>query len=377
MLRPPMPRLFLGNFDFEGELRLGRRTDDLPAGRIARALRGVWLSMAEPGDVVIGPDDRAWQVGEPVAADSVELSPAPSLLPWTPRPSPRFDWTPWGWSQAAVTAARGWPARVAAPPLEAVAQVNRRSFRARLELELGLAPAGLAICRTPADVSRALAVIHENRYTLSSTTSTTSADSSESAVSPRYDWVIKAEYGMAGRQAIRGGGPVLSPRDENWLAHRLKESGAVVVEPWLVAASEGSLQFDLPLDGEPRLRGMTRQSVDATGVYRGSLAGRRGDGSSIADRYAPALPAGLEIARRVQAAGYAGPLGIDVMEYTAADGSRAIRVLQDLNARYSMGYLALVASERAGRAVNWSPRASEAELLPPRVAAAADDAATE
>lgn len=178
---------------------------------------------------------------------------------------------------------------------------------------------------------------------------------------------------MAGRQAIRGCGTALSSRDENWLAHRLNESGAVVVEPWLTALSEGSLQFDIPLDGEPRLRGLTRQSVDATGVYRGSLAGRRDDGSSIADRFAVAVPSGLETARRVQAAGYSGPLGIDVMEYISDDGARAMRVLQDLNARYSMGYLALVASERAGRAVNWSPRTSGTELVAPLVTAAGRD----
>jgi hypothetical protein len=351
-----MPQLFRGNFDFEGELRLGRTTDDLPSGRMARSLRGVWLSLAEVGDVIIGPDERAFQVVDTQPADKGEALPRLVLREWNRLGSPRLEWTPWGWSQAVVTAARGWPARVAAPPLDAVREVNRRSFRATLELTLGIAPEGLAVCRTVEEVARALVVMREHPTAMAMT-----------AASSRYDWVIKAEFGMAGRQAIRGNGDCLGERDRNWLSHRLRETGVVVVEPWLTAVAEGSLQFDLPLSGEPVFRGATLQSVDATGVYRGSRAGLSCEGNPVADRFAALVPTGLEVARRVQQAGYCGPLGLDVMEYATAVGEVRFRALQDLNARCSMGYLAMIAAERAGRVIEWSPHVSDKEMVPPNV----------
>lgn len=353
-----MPRLFLGNFDFEGELRLGRKTDDLPAGRIARSLRGAWLSLAVPGDVVIGPDEKAWCVTGHEAPEVGSVLPEPVLREWTRVKTPGLEWTPWGWSQASVTAARGWPVRVAAPPLEAVARVNRRSFRAELELSLGIGPAHLAICRSVEDTLRVLATLIDGN-----------GDGTSTDESPRYDWVIKAEYGMAGRQAIRGRGANLSDRDRQWLLHRLRETSAVVVEPWLVSTCEGSLQFDIPLWGAPILRGITLQTVDATGVYRGSQAGCDATGVPIAARFQSAVSVGMTIALRVQEAGYCGPMGVDVMEYVARDGTTRIRALQDLNARYSMGYLAAVCAERLGRAIGWVPQPSELSLVAPKVSA--------
>jgi hypothetical protein len=46
-------------------------------------------------------------------------------------------------------------------------------------------------------------------------------------------------------------------------------------------------------------------------------------------------------ARRIQELGYFGPLGIDVMQYRAADGEIRWRPLQDINARLTMGRVAL------------------------------------
>ncbi|OYW15327.1 MAG: hypothetical protein B7Z55_15100, partial [Planctomycetales bacterium 12-60-4] len=43
----------------------------------------------------------------------------------------------------------------------------------------------------------------------------------------------------------------------------------------------------------------------------------------------------------LQAAGYFGPVGIDAMWYRDANGKLACRPLQDINARWTMGRLAL------------------------------------
>ncbi len=331
-----MARLFYGNFDFETELRDGRRTDDQPSGRIARGLRGAWLALAEPGDWIVGPDEQLCQV-EHADADLVGVRRASDE-----RPERSTVLVPWGWSSAVLKATKGWGVRMAAPPLEAVRLVNRRSYRASVEQQFEIAPAGLVLCHSLADVALALQSITPRGL--------------------RYDWVIKAEFGMAGRQAWRGSGPTLSPQGVGWLAHRLKESGCVVVEPWLEAVTEGSLQFDIPLDGPPRLRGITSQVVDATGVYRAS----RVSPASFA-RFEAAIPMGERIAERVQVEGYCGPLGLDVMWYRSAEGEERLRLLQDLNARMTMGYLAVAAAERVGAAIEWSPRSSATELVGPEV----------
>jgi hypothetical protein len=331
-----MSRLFYGNFDFETELRDGRRTDDQPSGRIARGLRGAWLALAEPGDWVVGPDEQLCQV-EHADAGLVGVRRAPEK-----RPERMTELVPWGWSSAVLIATKGWGLRVAAPPLEAVRLVNRRSFRASVEQQFDIAQEGLVLCTSLADVALSLQSITPRGL--------------------RYDWVIKAEFGMAGRQAWRGSGPTLSPQGVGWLAHRLKESGCVVVEPWLEAVTEGSLQFDIPLEGPPRLRGISSQVVDATGVYRASQVSP----ASFA-RFAAAIPAGERIAERVQVEGYCGPLGLDVMWYRSAEGDERLRLLQDLNARMTMGYLAVAAAERVGTAIEWSPRSSATELVGPEV----------
>ena len=49
----------------------------------------------------------------------------------------------------------------------------------------------------------------------------------------------------------------------------------------------------------------------------------------------------MRIAQRVQQLGYFGPLGIDAMQYRDEAGAIRLRPLQDVNARYTMGRLAL------------------------------------
>ena len=46
-------------------------------------------------------------------------------------------------------------------------------------------------------------------------------------------------------------------------------------------------------------------------------------------------------AHSVQQLGYFGPLGIDAMLYETPDGQRRWRPLQDINARWTMGRVAL------------------------------------
>ncbi len=335
-----MPRLFHANFHFETELAGGTAPQPRGGSRGEPDRRGAWLAVARPGDMVVGPDSLPWLVGGvPAGGESL----ADSLEPFRGCPGRRYEFVPWGWSRAATKVGRSHGCSVTAPPLEVVERVNRRSFRATLEQQLAIAPEGLCVARSFEEVSRAVAHIvalclpNEQR---------------------RYDWVLKAEYGMAGREALRGAGALGDPRWAGWIAKRLARSGVVVVEPWLSSSAEGSVHFDIPLNGPPVYLGVVGLTADTTGTYRSS---RVGD-PSVEQRFASAVDVGGEVAARLQRSGYWGPLGLDVMEVCpeTSELTGGIRSLQDLNARWTMGRLAWEWWRRQPHpeAREWSPPTS-------------------
>jgi hypothetical protein len=124
----------------------------------------------------------------------------------------------------------------------------------------------------------------------------------------------------------------------------------MVFEPWLEAVAEAGIQLEIPRHGEPVLLGVVPQIVDRQGVYRGSRFGAPEDRTG----WEPAVAVANEVARRVQAEGYFGPLAIDAMLHRDGESLR-VRPLQDLNARWSMGRLALGLSRFAfqGHCAAW------------------------
>jgi hypothetical protein len=89
------------------------------------------------------------------------------------------------------------------------------------------------------------------------------------------------------------------------------------------------------------LEGITGLLTDAQGTYRGSRL--FGDAEIPPANVSPSniLQVVERAARHVQERGYFGPLGIDVMQYLASDGESRWRPLQDINARLTMGRVAL------------------------------------
>jgi hypothetical protein len=59
------------------------------------------------------------------------------------------------------------------------------------------------------------------------------------------------------------------------------------------------------------------------------------------EAWQPAVDIGMHVALTLQRLGYFGPLGIDAMQNRDDAGEIRLRPLQDLNARYTMGRLAL------------------------------------
>jgi len=203
------------------------------------------------------------------------------------------------------------------PPLDVVKKVNSRAFRFTLEQEWDLGLPGAALMTSLDELHSVL----------------------RDAGDLPHGWLLKANFGMSGREALRGRGTVLEENPKNWALKRLASGGAIVFEPMVERISEAGVQFEIPqTDSKPELVGITPLLVDRGGVYRGS---RLGCPPEEAENWQPAVEAGMRVALAVQRLGYFGPLGIDAMRYRDAAGNIKLRALQDLNARFTMGRLAL------------------------------------
>ena len=151
-----------------------------------------------------------------------------------------------------------------------------------------------------------------------------------------FQWIVKAEFGMAGRERMTGRGDVLGKSSINWLTSRLKQQGAAYFEPRVQLAIELSTQWDL--SDAPRFVGMTEiaQGCQGNGIRAADVF----PGAS-ADALQTIVATGQRIAERLHRDGYSGPLGIDAMVYTSTDGQALVRPIQDINARWTMGRVAL------------------------------------
>lgn len=315
-----MAKLFVGNFDFEHELAAESAGESSPqssppaARRIASTLASVWLPLAAPTDLILSEEEtssvdftdlREWGLSLPQFV--VRLADVAS--------GPQVELVPWGWSgrMHELAADRGWLA--AAPSPRIVAQVNSRGFRLALEQawQIGLEEA--ARIRSLDELAAILA---------------------RQGDSPG-GWVLKAQFGMTARERILGRGTAISPQVAGWAARRLKV-GEIVFEPWLERIAEASIQVTIPESAPPVLEGLTPLLCDAAGVYRGN---RCTVAAAETAHWQGAIDVALRLAAELQSSGYFGPLGIDAMWYRDRTGTPRLRPLQDLNARYTMGRLAL------------------------------------
>jgi len=309
--------LVWGNFDFEHHLGPGSpRALSAQIRRRNAELAFCLAPLAQPGDCLWTPEPpdvefaaHLAEVGVPGVrfVNKVEDVPPGAML------------VPWGWCRAADewAAKNGWTRE--APDLAVVALVNSREFSSALEIEWGVGLPDSAAIRTLPELDRVLTAAAERSG----------------------GWVIKANFGMSARERILGRAGRPRPQDQEWARRRLERGEPIFFEPWVEAIAEFGCQFSLSPTGFPRLEGVTGLLTDAQRTYRGSRLFPAG-GSAGRDR----LPADvLEIveraAKRIQQAGYFGQLGIDVMQYRASTGELGWRPLQDINARWTMGRVAL------------------------------------
>jgi hypothetical protein len=309
--------LLFGNFDFEHHLGPpGPRTLPAAVQRINAELAFALVALAQPGDFVWAPEPPDPDYARHLAAIGLPDVRFVSDASLVPRGT---NVLPWGWSARVRQwgARNGWSCE--GPDLAAVARANSRAFSSALEHEwnVGLPRA------------RAIHTLQELNDAV--------------AESTRHvpGWVVKATFGMSARERILGRGATAAPQAMQWVQKQLAENEAVYFEPWVERIEEVGVQFTVPKDGEPHLEGITPLLTDHLGTYRGSRF--RGTSCQLArsDEFAAVLDIVTRAAQRIQQLGYFGPLGIDAMRYRTEAGDVRWRPLQDINARLTMGRLAL------------------------------------
>jgi hypothetical protein len=308
--------LLYGNFEFEHQL-VHAKPQTLPASVLAinGDLPYALVAIAQPGDLIWAeePADRTFKqhlaaIGLPEVQFVTQASKVPQDA----------NFMPWGWSPAMkeLAAKHGWHGEC--PELAAVAKANSREFSANLEQEwnVGLPAAG------------PLRSLAELQTAISASTRQTPG------------WVVKANFGMSARERILGHGPEIKTSAAQWLQKQLT-LGAAYFEPWVERIEEVAFQFTIPAAGDPILEGITPLLTDHLGTYCGSRLSGESCQFVKADELSTIVPTVTRAAHSVQQLGYFGPLGIDAMLYETPDGQRRWRPLQDINARWTMGRVAL------------------------------------
>lgn len=314
-----MPRFFVGNFHFEHELAAPSGWKPSAALQRMSAERVVsWIPLADDGDMIWTPEpipDEFWE-----SLTKYGLPRVRGILELDPKATSTSEIVPWGWSEWTRAIGR----QTASPSDESVRRGNSRLWSFALEQELGVALPGAARLERIDDFA--------------ATVSRSANEFGEPAA--EHGWVVKANFGMAGRERLLGRGPNLTSAQESWLIRRLDAEGAVFFEPWLRRRTEAGLQWTIPSlgQGEPKWEGLTPLLCDAQGGYRGSEFSLD---TRIPHEWQHAIEISEQAAQRLQSLGYFGPLGIDAAIYEDVSGISHVRPLQDINARHAMGRLAL------------------------------------
>lgn len=298
-----MSRLWVINLDFESQLASGAHYQaDLRALQWNRRYSWIAAALAEPGDAL-------WL--DP-ATSGAALPSLPESLRW-PRLEERpaaalrgadLQLRPWGWSPAICEAFA-----VQAPiPCAQIAELQSKRWSAELAAELGCALPGCALLRSMPELESWL---------------------------PDSDWVLKTEFGVAGRGALRRRGSRLDSRDRPWVQRALSR-GPLIAQRWLERQADYGLAAELSGAGQLQIIGCFTNEV-AGATWRAATVTVNEDRRVMPEDHEARLrQTALIIADRLSALGYAGPFGIDAL--LSREG--ALYPLLELNLRWTMGRVA-------------------------------------
>jgi hypothetical protein len=346
-----MPRIFHGNFDFEHELAAAGYNRPRQLERLNAELSTHLLALAADGDLLFC-DDIAFEEFLLIA----QAAGFPTVQLVAQRGRETFDGSlvPWGCSKQAVDFATscGWSCE--APPVESVVRANSRQFSFELEQRQGVEIPGAAEVDSLQTLQSAIVE---------------AADVWKSQTA-EFDWLLKAEFGMSGRERIAGRGARLDDSQASWIRRRIGAGGRLYFEPrvdslcelsthWCLSKSEFDQGLDAGRLAEPELIGTTQLLVDRSGQYVGSIpvdhaaidksmfgCSERSISREMFDQMQSDTRLVTEEARSL---GYHGPISVDSMVYRGPAGEPLLRSIQDVNARFTMGRIALEWCRRFAR----------------------------
>jgi hypothetical protein len=269
----------------------------------------LWL--ASPGDALLLEESWPETLTREAAQRGVEL-----ILLGEAKPQPDRIFTPWGWTPSVIKLGQNLQARVPPVSLETIRRINSKLWSHALEEELGLAMNGACVAANFADLQEAVA-----------------------RACPRADdkWVIKSPFGFAARERVLGRGAQLEGAQATWARRQFAKGVKLIFQPWLERVREYGVTLEIKFDGEVHLIGISDLQTNGAGTGTGYLLGRKIHSQRASELEALAQAVGARLFRE----GYAGPAGLDALEHT-----RGLHPLLEINARYTMGFVAL-AIERA------------------------------
>lgn len=320
-------KLWFMNADFENGLAHvgGAYRRPVAFEALNRKLSPHLLWLAHAGDALLTSEPWSEKLQGEAARREVELVSPNSLESQSQR-----LFTPWGWTPSAAALGEKLGAVVPKISFAAIARVNSKLWSHALEVELGCAPPGAATASSFEELQEAVA-----------------------RACPRAGdkWVIKSPFGFAARERVLGRGPSIAEPQAVWSRKRLKQGETLVFEPWLEVVREYGVVLEISPDGALLIRGISDLQTNGAGTGVGYLLGRRP---------APHRARELEemarlVGGRLFAEGYHGPAGIDALEHAGG-----LRPLLEVNARYTMGFVALAVerSLKPQSPVFWSTKES-------------------
>ena len=301
-------RLWYMNADFEMELAANSPHYKCPESfqNINRRLAEKLLWIAAPGDALL--IDAPWssQLEEFASGRNVKLVDSPD-----PAKFHEHQFTPWGWTPTSKAKGIATGAAVLNPDIDVVRMVNSKIWSFRLECEMGTAILGSCVVSTFDQIEDSVA---------------------RACPGPQDKWVIKSPFGFAARDRVLGRGPIMAHAQAQWVKRRLGMNENLIFQPWLEVEREYGIVMELEKNGAFRILGVSDLKTNGAGTGIGYYLRR-----SIAPVRRRTLESVAEtVAERLTNAGYFGPVGIDALEH-----SGGLLPLLEVNARYTMGFVAL------------------------------------
>jgi hypothetical protein len=337
---PARPPLLIGNLGAE-DASTGHAA---AAARAAGTAAQLWRLLFAPGARLAARS----ALGAKAATEAAVSGPAawPAALgaepegpafPWLDRTDCAFAWLV---TEQAEAEALQHGAPLVGPPAAVVRRVHDKGFAWQSALAAGCVPRclrELIHVLSPAELANPDAA----RSTIEARLATWPSEA---------DWIrgatLKPRIGSSGRGRV-----AFSTADDPALVGaipRLRACGGAILEPWLERTRDLSVQLYLdPSDGL-LLLGTLEQRVSPAGVPRGlrGTLDRRGRVTSGTVWDEPLREAAVAIAAAARDAGYFGPCGIDGFVFRGASGEPELRPLVELNARFTLGTVAVGIARR-------------------------------